>query len=245
METALDVLKSILSIGGDANAFPSRRKRAPSPQASDLFELCNLLAGETPEEDLQKYFERNPGYLTAMYGSNDNADLAVLYKPYVGTQYRADFCVLQAFQGGSTAHLIEIESCHERLFTKALTPARRLQGALGQVENWQSWIETNAQHYSRELIRMAQDLPMLGDAVDTSKGVRFAEREDVETIWRGFGGFEAPSFSYGIVIGRWSKLTPDERRRLIERNRRSEGLSIFTFEQLARQSNYRDARDEF
>lgn len=245
METRLDVLRAILSIGGDANAFPTRRNRAPSPQASDLLALCDLLAAETPEEDLQKYFERNPGYLTALYGSNDNTDLAVLYKPYVGTQYRADFCVLQAFQGGSVAHLIEIESCHERLFTKALTPARRLQGALGQVEDWQSWIETNAQHYARELVRMAQGLPMFGDSGDTSKGLRFAEKDDVENIWKAFGGFEAPSFSYGIIIGRWSTLMPEERIRLVERNRRNQGLSIFTFEQLARQANYRDARDEF
>jgi hypothetical protein len=84
----------------------------------ELHELIELLASQASEERLQLFLERNVGFLTGLVGTHDNTDLAILFKPPIGTQYRADFCILQAFQGGSVAHLIEIETSHERLFTK-------------------------------------------------------------------------------------------------------------------------------
>lgn len=159
------ILRSILACGAESDLAPSRRQRAPSPDVEQLIALCQLMADNSSEEGLQRHIEHNVGYLTGLFGTTDNSDLAVLFKPWVGTQYRADFCVLQSFQGGSVAHLIEIESSHERLFTNALTPARRLQQAQGQIRNWREWVSSNAQHYARELIRVACDLPLFGSQV--------------------------------------------------------------------------------
>ncbi|MGE3832203.1 MAG: Shedu anti-phage system protein SduA domain-containing protein, partial [Parvibaculaceae bacterium] len=243
-ETATDVLKYILAIGGDPVAMPKKRTRAPTPNLKALIKLCELLAKNSEEESYQRLLEEHVGFLTGVYGSNDNSDLAVLFKPQIGTQYRADFCVLQVSQGGATAHLIEIESGHDRLFTKGVTPARKLQGALGQIHNWRDWIEKNRAHYSTELIRVAKELPRLGEASTYPRGLRFHTPEVIESHWNAFGGSEC-FYSYCVVLGRWSTLLSKEKQRLIAMNRHSDDTTIYTYEQLARQATYRDARDEF
>lgn len=243
---AESVLRSILAYGGDINAGGKARPRAPAPSDKELFELCELIAVTPSEEQLQCFFEKNVGFMTGMFGTNDNSDIAVLFKPSIGTQYRADFCVLQAFQGGAVAHLIELESSHESLFTKRLTPARRLQSALGQIDDWRQWIERNRVHYARELMRTARELPLYGAYRDGDAGVRFVDADRAEELWSAFGGFEDPSFSYAIVIGRWSQLSREQKDRLVTRNRHNDpNCATYTYEQLARQANGRLERDEF
>jgi len=118
------------------------------------------------------FFERNVGFLTGLVGTRDNVDLAILFKPPIGTQYGADFCVLQSDQGGSTAYLFEIETSHDRLFIQNGAPSQRLSYALKQTEDWRIWIDRNAIHYGKELIRMAKALPPIGECDDASRGVR-------------------------------------------------------------------------
>jgi hypothetical protein len=239
-ESAEDVLNSILSIGSDPSAATNGRLRAPIPGPNELYELCRILASQPKEEILQQYFENNTGYLTGMFGTNDNTDLAVLFKPKIGNQFVADFCVLQASQGGARAYFLEFELSHERLYTKKLMPAARYQNALGQCRDWQEWISQNAAHYSRELIRMAAELPTLASKTSKSRGVRFTTPEKLRNTWDLFGGSTDPNFAYGIIIGRWSKLNEKEKRRLVLDNRHTyRNLKTFTYEQLARQANQR------
>jgi hypothetical protein len=169
---------------------------------------------------LQIFLENNVGFLTGLLGTPDNSDLAILFKPPVGTQYRADFCVLQASQGGALAHLFEIETSHEPLFAQKGNPSRRLATAENQIENWRIWINRNAVHFAKELIREAKNVPLLGeDKSGNGRGFRLAEEERIETTWSSFGGFDEPYFSYTIIIGRWSDLTSEDKQRLISRNR--------------------------
>ncbi len=241
-----EVLRAILGIGQDRALGLGNRLRVPTPAAPQLYEICELLAKAPGEEQLQLFLEKNVGFLTSLLGTPDNSDLAVLFKPSVGTQYRADFCVLQASQGGALAHLFEIETSHERLFNRKGTSARRLSQAENQIENWRIWINRNAVHYAKELIRESQHVPMLGQHVEGSRGVRLADPERIERIWTTFGGFDEPFFSYTIIIGRWSDLSSDDKRRLISRNRHGNShLRIFTYEQVARLANFRLERDEW
>lgn len=238
------VLQAIFAIGKDRSLGIGKRLRLPTPAAPELYELCELLAKSPGEEDLQKFLERNPGFLTSLVGTPDNADLAVLFKPPVGTQYRADFCVLQAHQGGSLAHLLEIETSHDPLFNQNGTPSRRLAYALKQIEDWRIWINNNPVHYATELVRHAQNLPLYGDQVQNSRGVRVTDPEQVHRIWSTFGGFGQPYFSYTVLIGRWSALTESDKARLISRNRHGgHQMCIYTYEQLARLANFRLERD--
>jgi hypothetical protein len=240
------VLADILGVGGDPAHPLASSVRAPAPGAGELFELCELLAAAPAERELQTFFQRNVGFLTGLFGTNDNLDLAVLFQPPIGTHHRADFCILQVSQGGALACLVEIESCHERLYTRARIPARRLNGALGQLDDWQSRIDRDPIYHAREFIEAACKLPLLGKVSAEASGVRFRREEEIRNLWYGFGGFEVPTFSYVVVMGRWSQLSADEKMRLIDFNRSNQGhRKIYTYEQLARQANARVEHDDF
>jgi hypothetical protein len=243
---AQEVLHGIFAIGPDQNSGIKNRRRVPTPGAKELFEFCEILATEPPEEILQSFLEHNPGFLTGITGTIDNTDLAVLYKPRIGSRYIADFCVLQSFQGGSVANLIEIETSHEPIYTKNGKPARRLSDALKQVEDWRLWIDQNQVHFAKELINSAKALSPFGDHVPNGRGFRTKDAAELEWNWKSFGGFDQPYFSYTILAGRWSKLENENKARIIARNRQGErDVSIYTYEQLARVSNYRLDREEF
>lgn len=224
------ILHDILSIGAERGLAIGGRHRVPIPTTDELYGLCELLAQSPAEEAIQRYLELHPGYLTGLLGGPDNTDLAILLKPPIGTLYKADFCVLQAHQGGAVAHLIEIESSHERLFTKDGRTAKRLSDAMTQVEDWRIWIERERQHYSRELIRMARELPKLSEYQEGARGFRLLSPDDIEFHWRSFGGYDQLIFSFTILIGRWSKLSNEEKARLLNRNREGvQNLRIFTY----------------
>lgn len=242
---AAKVLHDILSVGADRALALGRRIRVPTPTAEQLYEFCELLATTPGEEPLQKFLEERPGFLTGLLGGPDNADLAVLFKPAVGTQYNADFCVLQAHQGGAFAHLVEIESSHEPLFTQQGNTAKRLAGAQTQIEDWKIWIQVAREHYARELVRAAKALPPLANYQPGDRGFRLVEPDDLQRIWRGFGGESDPHFTFTIVIGRWSQLNAEEKARILNRNKQPQLLRIHTYEQVARSANYRLERDDW
>jgi hypothetical protein len=234
----------MFSIGKDRSLAIGKRIRAPTPGPAELFELCELLATEPREEALQRFIERNVGFLTGLVGTRDDVDLAILFKPPIGTLYKADFCVLHSNQGGSTAFLFEIETSHDRLFIQNGAPSQRLAYAIKQTEDWRIWIDSNAIHYAKELIRMAKALPLLGEHDANSSGVRLSDPDRLEQTWNTFGGGECPNFSYTIVIGRWSALSDSEKARVISRNRHQGHFQrVLTYEQVGRLANYRLERE--
>jgi Shedu protein SduA, C-terminal len=238
------VLRAMFAIGRDRSLSIGKRVRAPTPGPAELFELCELLATEPREELLQQFLERNVGFLTGLVGTRDNTDLAILFKPPIGTQFRADFCILQSDQGGSAAHLFEIETSHDELFIQNGAPSKRLSYAIKQTEDWRIWIDQNAIHYAKELIRMAKSLPLIGEHDSGSPGVRFYEPDRLEQVWNMFGGGGCPHFTYTILVGRWSALSDSEKERLISRNRHGGHFQrVFTYEQVGRLANFRLERE--
>jgi Domain of unknown function (DUF4263) len=245
-KSAQTVLQDIFAVGSEQTIGSKNRLRIPIPGYLELLKLCELLSTEPAEEELQKFLEKHPGFLTGITGNIDNTDLAVIFKPRIGPRYVADFCVLQAFQGGSVAHLVEIETSHEVIFTKSGKPSKRLADALKQVEDWKIYIEPHRVHFAKELVRMALSLPKLGDNFENGRGVRTKDASDLESHWQTFGGFDLPFFSYTVVIGRWSRLSADDKKRVIMRNRNQDTtVKLYTYEQVARLANFRLDRDEF
>ena len=241
---AEQVLRDIFAVGSDRALAIGNRLRAPTPGPNELFDLCEMLATVPNEEALQKFLETHFGFMTGLLGGPDNSDLAVLFKPKIGTQFVADFCVLQAHQGGAVAHMIEIETSHAMLFTKKGNPAKRLAGALNQLEDWRIEIDRQPKFYSGELLRMAQSLDEYDEASENSRGVRFAPSEKIKRIWDAFGGGEQCFWTYTAILGRWSKLNTKEKTRIVHRNQ-SGPVKIHTFEQLARNANFRLERDDW
>ena len=241
---AEQILRDIFAVGSDRALAIGNRLRAPTPGPNELIDLCEMLATVPNEEALQKFLETHYGFMTGLLGGPDNSDLAVLFKPKIGTRFVADFCVLQAHQGGAVAHMIEIETFHAMLFTKKGNPARRLAGALNQLEDWRIEIDRQPKFYSGELLRMAQSLDEYDEASENSRGVRFASSEKIKRIWDAFGGGEQCFWTYTAILGRWSKLNTKEKTRIVHRNQ-SGPVKIHTFEQLARNANFRLERDDW
>lgn len=209
---------------------------------SKLREFALMLAESPPEERMQKFLKEDPRILMGLYGWGDDSVLAFLTKPPIGNSYRADFGVLQYGQGGCFVHLIEIEPCGERLFTKAGDRAKRHNGALTQVRDWKGWVESNKQTFVKDLMTSVRGLPRYPDRAENGS-FRRQDYDLIERSWRGFGGFEYPVIDYTIVIGRWAKLSSKEKKDLILQNQYDDKLAkVITYDQLARMAFERPFR---
>jgi hypothetical protein len=215
---------------------------ATTPSFSVIRRLAALLAASPAEEALQVFIKTNPALLMGLYGWGDDSILAFLTKSNIGTRYRCDFCVLQYGQGGCSIHLVEIEPSKERLFTRAGARARRHNAAWTQVRMWTEWANANKDSFIRELLETVRQLPEFPKRAPNGSFRRRSYAE-LETLWRGFGGFDAPTIDGTIVIGRWSRMTTAERRHLLTQNQYDNKLArVITYDQLARSAYERPLR---
>lgn len=216
-----------------------RAKIALSPGFEDMKALALLLRSQPREEKLQVFLEDHLQFLLGAAGMGWDDDLAFISKPAIGSKYWADFAVLNANQGGASIHLFEIEPSGIPLFTKKNMPAKRLQGALGQVRDWHQWIEPNKATYVRDMVNLAKALPLYPEK-SANKSFSLREPQDLESAWREFCGFSIPHVGYNIIIGRWSKLSSEHRERLVFYNRQEGHFQqIYTYDQVARRAYIR------
>jgi hypothetical protein len=174
--------------------------------------------------------------LFGLFGEGGDSDQAFLTKPPIGTRFCADFAILNTSQGGSLITLVELEPSGEGLFTQQGTPARRLQGALGQIQDWAQWINQHKRTFVRDTVDLAKEMPKFPE-VAANSSFRLWDAEHVESSWRTFGGFEDASIAYAIIVGRWSKMSEEHRERLLFLNRQQGKLAtIYTFDQVARRA---------
>lgn len=207
-----------------------------SPDLQALREFAALLATDPTEESLQQFLSRRPQFLLGLFGSRDIGDLCFLCKPPVGTDFYADFALLGYSQGGCSITLVELEPSDAVLFTRSRTPAKRLQTAIGQINDWRRWIERNTDTFVRDMVNRGQRAPMYNPS-ESNTSVRFVEADVLRDLWDGFSGFTDCSVGYAVVIGRWSKLSREDRVLLMDHNQ-APGIhySLRTYDQLARQA---------
>ena len=235
---AQEILASILSLGTNLY-FDVSGLRCQPPSAQDLYAFCELLWDSPAEEIIQKFLVQRPGFLMGLFGMNDAGDLALVAKPKIGTRYVADFAIVQVSQGGAAVCLIEIETSHEAIFTASLSPARRLQSALTQIDAWREWLGPNKLAFCRDILDRACKLPLYDGTHDSNSGYRFGDQTRLQHMWNSFGGSSEPVIHFAIIVGRWGLLSLDEKKRFMSKFGTSGDLSVFTFDQLARQANYR------
>jgi hypothetical protein len=213
-----------------------------SPTSNELVSFAALLASDDPsEERLQAFLTSHPSFLTAPFGFADSSTLAFITKPRIGTQFVADFLVMQANQGGFVIHLIELEPSSSPLFTEKLTPARRYQAAIGQIQEWQQWIAPNVTTFVRDAVALAKSLKQW-PARDDNGSFRVTTADGIDSAYRAFAGDELPAIDYVIVCGRWAKLTGPQRKRLVMLNRENK-YRTFTYDQIARSAYVRPLTD--
>lgn len=207
------------------------------PNYTDLKALANLLGQEPQQEEvLQQFLEEYPQFLTGICGRGYDSPLAFLVKPSIGNLFNADFAVLSYGQGGCGIHLVEIKLSIEKIYTKEGTQSGKLREAVSQIENRSIWIKNggNIQTFVKDKIAYAKQLPQYPKR-HINNSFRFKSSEEIEEAWRKFGGYDYPFVKHIIVIGRWAKISEQDRTRLILHNRDNNQLySIFTYDQLAR-----------
>ncbi len=213
------------------------------PNYVDLVAYAELLSTDPSEEALQQFIERCPQFLMGLYGWGDDSVLAFVTKPAIGVSFRADFALLQYGQGGCCIHFVELEPSAERLFTKAGHRAKRHNGAFTQCRDWMSWANMNKTTFVRDVLASVRELPLYPER---SHNGSFRRREfaQIESAWRGFGGYDDPFIQCTIVIGRWSQMNEKDKRHLIAQNRHDDKLAkVITYEQLARTAYERPFRN--
>lgn len=211
--------------------------RNPPPSFAELKEFAQLIANDQSEESFQKFIAMHPKFLLRLSLSTDDFNIGLLAEPPISHFNTADFGILTVSQGGSRVTLIELERPSDRLFTKKLTPAKKLQTAIGQVQDWDQWIRSNKQTFVNTVLRILAALPKHPWA--TANGSRiFTDKKRLVQMWNGFGGQSEFELDYVIVIGRWSQLTDKEKERLIYLNRKNESINLHirTYDNLARKA---------
>lgn len=237
------VLNEMISIGTTESPLSSKTKLSAGYAA--LGKLADLIVQDGSEETFQQFLAEHPQFLMGALGTCDDGDLAYIVKPRMGNKYAADFGLIKFSQGGAGIALIEIEHPRDNLFSAGRTPSKKLAGALGQVVDWSEYLSKYGDSAKRQWIDVAKKLPLYDPAHPSKDGCRFVDASGLDARWNAFGGNDYNFFSYTVIIGRWSNMSPEERKRLIAFNQNPQPAAIMTYDQLARKALVRPDVYEF
>jgi len=205
------------------------------PTFKDVQEIAKLVLSDTSEESFQKFFNKNPHFLFRAIPSSGDTIFGLLIKPPIGNFFYADYAIITIGQGGCGVTLIELERPSDKLFTKKLTPAKKLQTALGQIDDWNEWLINNKQTFSNTILELLKKAPLYPNT-DKKGSFKCMSNNKIENGWKGFGGYDECYIGNMLVISRWSKLSDKEKKRLVFYNskNRQNYFQIRTYEQLIR-----------
>jgi hypothetical protein len=156
-ESARDVFDSIFASDTGYDEI-DRVGLEQAPSYGEVFDFATILANKPNEEEIQQFIRDHPRFLSGLDGWGDDQVLAIIPKPSIGGHYFADFGVLIFGQGGCVISLVELEPADAKLFTRKLSPARRYQDAITQIQNWQQWINQNIQTFVQDTVNTAKSL---------------------------------------------------------------------------------------
>lgn len=235
-ENIQEILNEIFDplILGDENKV---HKLTKSPTFKEIEGFAELILKDESEESFQFFLSQNSHFLFRLAPSSDETYLGILMKPPISNFNFADYAIFSVSQGGCRVLLIEIERPNDKLFTKKLTPANKLQIALGQINDWDEWIQSNKQTFFNTSFRLLKESPKFPKKGEKGNFI-YCSKNQLEALWNGFGGNEYCTFEYLIVLGRWSKLNEREKQRLMYLNNSfsKQNIKIRTYDNLIRKS---------
>lgn len=206
-----------------------------APSYTEIENLAKLIIQDKSEESFQRFLAKNPHFLFRLAPSTDSTNLGFLVKPPISNFNFADFATFSVSQGGCRVHLIEIERPSDKLFTKKLTPAYKLQGALGQIHDWNEWIRINRRAFLNTAFRHLKGSRKYPDK-NINGSFIYCAKGHLEKTWQAFGGDDNCIFEYLVILGRWSKLTDLEKNRLVYYNQQNENIKIRTYDNFIRKA---------
>lgn len=166
------------------------------------------------EEDVQKYLASDLGLLLAAFGDRWHVNECIP-KFRFGNEFISDFVIVtgQSFRYKIT--LIELEPPTEPPFTKAGKYAKRLNDALGQVNDWLTWIHDNDAYFRASL---AKAMKSEYGASEVDRPMQFGDRLLVCTK---------------IIIGRRAMMSlEDNKRRATISDQTKDAVEILPYDRL-------------
>ena len=161
--------------------------------------FTSVLAKATTERAVCSWLKRNP--LVISHGLGGFPGKVVAEFPF-GSDFRADFVRLTGFSGGFDIDFVELEPPNAALFTKSGAAAKRLNGALAQINSWRSYIETGRQSVLRELSKFTQNRELIWKRQD---------HEPIDNVgWHLYNPKASLNWQYHIIIGRRKRLSEEE-----------------------------------
>lgn len=208
-----------------------------SPSFKEIEDFASLILKDESEESFQKFLSQKSNFLFRQAFSTDESPLGIIAKPPLSNFNFADFAIFSVSQGGCHIQLIELERPSDKLFTKKMTPGYKLQTAIGQIYDWKEWLQSNQETFINTSFRILKDAPKFPAKPEKGTFI-YCPKNRLETTWRAFGGNESCTIDYVIVLGRWSKLTEKEQKRLILLNNSysSQWIKIRTYENFIRKA---------
>jgi hypothetical protein len=163
-------------------------------------QFLHILETGKGERPVKRFLKKYAWVVAERFHKIAHATYVVSEFPF-GSDYRADFVVLGGFSGGWEIHFIELEPPDSPLFTKSGVPAKRLNGAMHQVDSWRIFIDQNRQDVLRELSKHTMKHDLL-------RGPNTEEPTD-SIGWHLSNSKASLHWYYDIVIGRRADLDRD------------------------------------
>lgn len=208
---------------GDENKLPPL---SIAPTFKEIKALVELMVVDKSEESFQVFLSKHSHFLFRLAPSTEESVLGMLTKLPISNFNFSDFAIFTVSQGGCKLTLIEIERPNDKLFTKKLTPASKLQTAIGQIHDWDEWLKNNFSTFLNTAFRKLDECEPYSEKKKITGSFINGTIKEIKNVWQGFGGNEGCRLEYLIIIGRWSKLTEREKKRLLYLNQATNGVNL-------------------
>jgi hypothetical protein len=114
----------------------------------------NIL-NSSKEEDVQSFLKNNSKILLSTF-ANDWVVNECIPKFRFGNEFISDFVIVSGQSFSYDIILIELEPPTSKPFTKQGVYAKRLNQALAQINEWNSWIENNLDYFRNSLSKQME-----------------------------------------------------------------------------------------
>ncbi len=186
-------------------------------------DFSSFLDNETGERGISKFLENRPQILYWTFCRSGGHCRFVFREFPLGSQYKADFVILNSYSGVWEVMFIELEPVDDMAFTKAGVPSKRMAGAIKQVDDWGAYFDMHKLQVRSELVRWAQSNDILkyddSDPLSNMSGDYLADPASYLTD------------SYHIVIGRRDNISSEShKRKAMYKTKRN--IEIMTYDRL-------------
>jgi hypothetical protein len=201
---------------------------------SDFEEFLDQQKGE---RGMSSFLEKRPQILYwCLCGTGGHTRFVFREFP-IGTQYVADYVVVNSYSGLWQVKFVELEPVDDLVFTKKGTPTKRFAEAIKQADDWAEYFENNKNQIRQELVRWAKDKDILGYDSDDDNPVNYSGNYLVDpnsSLWE----------SFHIIIGRRDKLSSKSHHRKATYHKRH-NIDVRSYDMLLDLVNTRYANSEY